>query len=97
MHSAARYEDFGKPPFDQLFEITVPTRVIHYYCENRKVLMATRASPILCHATSSSRSSGLRSLPKHISQIGFRIDPVGGIFGVPIDEARLSTPHRFSV
>lgn len=37
---AALREDFGKPPFEQLFEITVPTGVIRYYRENLKALMA---------------------------------------------------------
>jgi aldehyde dehydrogenase (NAD+) len=37
---AALYQDFGKPPFEQLFEITVPTGVIRYYRENLKALMA---------------------------------------------------------
>lgn len=37
---AALYADFGKPPFEQLFEITVPTQVIHYYRENLQALMA---------------------------------------------------------
>lgn len=36
---AARHEDFGKPPFEQLFEITVPMGVIRYYHENLKALM----------------------------------------------------------
>lgn len=36
---AALYSDFGKPPFEQLFEITVPTGVIHYYKDNLKSLM----------------------------------------------------------
>src|SRR5690606_13417711 len=33
-------QDFGKPPFEQLFEITVPSGVIRYYRENLKALMA---------------------------------------------------------
>ncbi|MCL8537973.1 aldehyde dehydrogenase family protein [Chryseobacterium gallinarum] len=33
-------EDFGKPPFEQLFEITVPLGVIKYYKENLRKLMA---------------------------------------------------------
>jgi aldehyde dehydrogenase (NAD+) len=37
---AALFQDFGKPPFEQLFEITVPTGVIHYYRENLEALMA---------------------------------------------------------
>lgn len=37
---AALYEDFGKPPFEQLFEITVPTGVIDYYRRNLRDLMA---------------------------------------------------------
>jgi aldehyde dehydrogenase (NAD+) len=37
---AALYQDFGKPPFEQLFEITVPSGVIQYYRENLKELMA---------------------------------------------------------
>jgi len=37
---AALYQDFGKPPFEQLFEITVPAGVIRYYRENLKALMA---------------------------------------------------------
>lgn len=36
---AALHEDFGKPPFEQLFEITVPMGVIRYYHENLKALM----------------------------------------------------------
>lgn len=37
---AALHEDFGKPPFEQQFEITVPAGVIKYYRENLKALMA---------------------------------------------------------
>lgn len=37
---AALYQDFGKPPFEQLFEITVPTGVVTYYKNNLKELMA---------------------------------------------------------
>lgn len=37
---AALYEDFGKPPFEQLFEITVPLGVIKYYKEHLHELMA---------------------------------------------------------
>ncbi|QIY90044.1 aldehyde dehydrogenase family protein [Chryseobacterium gallinarum] len=33
-------EDFGKPPFEQLFEITVPLGVIKYYKVNLRELMA---------------------------------------------------------
>lgn len=33
-------KDFGKPPFEQLFEITVPLGVIRYYKENLRNLMA---------------------------------------------------------
>lgn len=36
---AALHADFGKPPFEQLFEITVPMGVITYYRENLKSLM----------------------------------------------------------
>jgi aldehyde dehydrogenase (NAD+) len=37
---AALYQDFGKPPFEQLFEITVPSGVINYYRKNLRELMA---------------------------------------------------------
>lgn len=37
---AALYQDFGKPPFEQLFEITVPSGVITFYRENLQALMA---------------------------------------------------------
>lgn len=37
---AALYQDFGKPPFEQLFEITVPLGNIKYYRENLTELMA---------------------------------------------------------
>ncbi|WP_234003435.1 aldehyde dehydrogenase family protein [Stenotrophomonas sp. MYb57] len=37
---AALYQDFGKPSFEQLFEITVPLGNIKYYRENLKKLMA---------------------------------------------------------
>lgn len=37
---AALYQDFGKPSFEQLFEITVPLGNIQYYRENLKELMA---------------------------------------------------------
>lgn len=37
---AALHRDFGKPPFEQLFEITVPAGVIRYYRENLETLMA---------------------------------------------------------
>ena len=36
---AALHTDFGKPPFEQLFEISVLTGVIRYYRENLKALM----------------------------------------------------------
>lgn len=36
----ALFDDFGKPPFEQLFEITVPLGVVRYYRENLKALMA---------------------------------------------------------
>lgn len=36
---AALHADFGKPPFEQLFEISVPTGVIRYYRDNLKSLM----------------------------------------------------------
>lgn len=39
---AALHQDFGKPPFEQLFEITVPLGVIKYYRENLDALMAPR-------------------------------------------------------
>ncbi|AZD61888.1 Aldehyde dehydrogenase [Pseudomonas chlororaphis subsp. aurantiaca] len=37
---AALYQDFGKPSFEQLFEITVPLGNVKYYRENLKELMA---------------------------------------------------------
>jgi len=37
---AALYQDFRKPPFEQLFEITVPLGNIRYYREHLKDLMA---------------------------------------------------------
>ncbi|WP_225032164.1 aldehyde dehydrogenase family protein [Paraburkholderia sp. XV] len=37
---AALHEDFGKPAFEQLFELNVPMGVIRYYRENLKALMA---------------------------------------------------------
>lgn len=37
---AALYQDFRKPPFEQLFEITVPLGNIQYYRENLQELMA---------------------------------------------------------
>jgi aldehyde dehydrogenase (NAD+) len=37
---AALYQDFGKPSFEQLFEITVPLGNVAYYRENLKTLMA---------------------------------------------------------
>ncbi|MFW2273391.1 aldehyde dehydrogenase family protein [Burkholderia orbicola] len=37
---AALHQDFGKPPFEQLFEISVPIGVIRYYRENLRELMA---------------------------------------------------------
>jgi len=49
-HSAefcmALQQDFGKPPFEQMFEITVPTGVIKYYRENLDALMAPQEVPI---------------------------------------------------
>ncbi|CAM4045294.1 aldehyde dehydrogenase family protein [Tsukamurella strandjordii] len=38
--TAALYQDFRKPAFEQLFEITVPTGVIEYYRKNLAGLMA---------------------------------------------------------
>lgn len=43
---AALYQDFGKPPFEQLFEITVPTGVIDYYRRNLRDLMAPQIAAI---------------------------------------------------
>lgn len=43
---AALHQDFGKPPFEQLFEITVPLGVIRYYREHLPELMAPRPVPI---------------------------------------------------
>src|SRR5690606_10509196 len=43
---AALHQDFSKPPFEQLFEITVPTGVIRYYREHLKELMAPQPVPI---------------------------------------------------
>ncbi|MGK8200723.1 aldehyde dehydrogenase family protein [Burkholderia cepacia] len=43
---AALHQDFGKPPFEQLFEITVPLGVVRYYRENLKELMAPQSVPI---------------------------------------------------
>lgn len=39
----ALHEDFGKPPFEQLFEITVPSGVIDFYRRNLHDLMAPQA------------------------------------------------------
>ncbi|MBS0515522.1 MAG: aldehyde dehydrogenase family protein [Proteobacteria bacterium] len=43
---AGLYRDFGKPPFEQLFEMTVPSGVIRYYREHLKELMAPQPVPI---------------------------------------------------
>ncbi|WP_242112497.1 aldehyde dehydrogenase family protein [Luteimonas aquatica] len=43
---AALHQDFGKPPFEQLFEITVPLGVIKYYREHLEALMAPQPVPI---------------------------------------------------
>lgn len=43
---AALHQDFGKPPFEQLFEITVPMGMIRYYKENLRALMAPEAVSI---------------------------------------------------
>lgn len=43
---AALQQDFGKPPFEQLFEITVPSGVVRYYRENLDALMAPQALPL---------------------------------------------------
>lgn len=42
----ALYQDFRKPPFEQLFEITVPLGVIDYYRRNLAELMAPRSIEI---------------------------------------------------
>lgn len=42
----ALYQDFRKPPFEQLFEITVPLGVIHYYREHLSELMAPQPVPV---------------------------------------------------
>lgn len=44
---AALYQDFGKPPFEQLFEITVPTGVIKFYRDNLEALMTPQPVAIL--------------------------------------------------
>ena len=53
---AALYEDFRKPSFEQLFEITVPLGNINYYRENLTQLMAPRrvAIPAGLEATGNS-------------------------------------------
>lgn len=43
---AALHQDFGKPPFEQLFEISVPTGVIRYYREHLDELMAPQSVAI---------------------------------------------------
>jgi len=43
---AALYDDFRKPPFEQRFEITVPSGVIRYYREHLETLMAPQAVEI---------------------------------------------------
>lgn len=43
---SALYDDFGKPPFEQQFEITVPAGVIRYYREHLAELMAPQRVPI---------------------------------------------------
>lgn len=43
---AALYQDFGKPPFEQLFEITVPIGMTRYYKENLLDLMTPEAVTI---------------------------------------------------
>ncbi|MFK4821908.1 aldehyde dehydrogenase family protein [Ochrobactrum quorumnocens] len=43
---AALYQDFHKPPFEQVFEITVPIGIIKYYRENLLDLMAPQPTPI---------------------------------------------------
>lgn len=43
---AALHQDFGKPPFEQLFEITVPIGNIAYYRQNVKRLMAPQPAPL---------------------------------------------------
>lgn len=43
---AALHEDFGKPPFEQLFEITVPSGNIKYYRDNLRQLMVPQPVPI---------------------------------------------------
>lgn len=42
----ALFLDFHKPPFEQLFEITVPLGVIKYYKENLQTLMQPEEVPI---------------------------------------------------
>lgn len=42
----ALYQDFRKPPFEQLFEITVPLGVIDYYRKHLDALMAPQAVAI---------------------------------------------------
>ncbi|NMD55683.1 MULTISPECIES: aldehyde dehydrogenase family protein [Tsukamurella] len=44
--TAALYADFRKPPFEQLFEITVPSGVIEYYRNNLPDLMAPESVEI---------------------------------------------------
>ena len=43
---AALYQDFGKPPFEQQFEITVPMGNIAFYRDNLEQLMAPEAVSI---------------------------------------------------
>lgn len=43
---AALYQDFRKPPFEQLFEIAVSMGVICYYREHLKEMMAPQPVPL---------------------------------------------------
>lgn len=43
---AALHEDFRKPPFEQLFEITVPLGVVDYYLDQLDALMAPEEVPL---------------------------------------------------
>jgi len=75
--TAALYADFRKPPFEQLFEITVPTGVIEYYRNNLPDLMAPEPVEIPLGLTAIGNSGVIHREP-------YGVTLVIGPFNAPI-------------
>ncbi|MEM9427577.1 MAG: aldehyde dehydrogenase family protein, partial [Pseudomonadota bacterium] len=74
---AALHTDFGKPPFEQMFEITVPLGNVTYYCEHLDDLM----TPEEVSLSEGCKNAGHRGV---IHKKPFGVTRVIGPFNAPI-------------